>query len=289
MSFQPEFDVEPSSEPRIPTCVNAFDDITKGGLPIGSLVLLLGEVGSGHLEFAHTSAARLSLVGSEETYKDKYLLDGYGHHLVFPKRTVYVSFSRSEEDVLRGFRMSFAPQYYEAFRKNLVFKDLSMSFFKRSPVPSSWVERKPVLFGAQGNGESVLEGMVEFLDREAGKALVIVDSLTDVLHSTDIDISDVVYMLRGLQRASKQWGSLVYVLLTAGVTEERLEKTVSDICDGVLVFGWYKAERGSYRRRYMEVTKFTGVLPHLDQQRVSRFLTDVRMNTGFVVANMERI
>ncbi|MCK4718628.1 MAG: hypothetical protein KAT70_08170, partial [Thermoplasmata archaeon] len=136
---------------RIPTCVNAFDNIIKGGLPSGSLVLLLGEVGSGHVEFAYTSAARLSLVRADKNMRDRYVQESFGHDIVIPERTVYISFSRSKKEVLREFRLSFATQYYEAFKRNLVFKDLSNLYFRRTPVPSSWLDQKPMFLGAQGN------------------------------------------------------------------------------------------------------------------------------------------
>ena len=289
MDFAPEFESGPPSDPRMPTCVNAFDDIVRGGLPVGSVVLLLGESGSGHTEFAFTSAARLSLVANEEEMRNKYMYEGFGHHIVFPEKTLYISFSRSQEDVLRGFRLSFATQYYEAFKKNLVFKDLSSTFFRRTTVPSSWLERKPFFSSPQGNGESLLESLVEMLDQEADSSVVIIDSLTDMFHSSSVDPAEIGYLLKGLQRASKKWNSIVYLLLTSGIIDDKYEKLVSDICDGVLVFGWSRAERGSFIRRYMYVSKFTGVLPHLDSQRISRFITDVKANHGFVVANTERI
>ncbi|MDG6221053.1 MAG: RAD55 family ATPase [Candidatus Thermoplasmatota archaeon] len=274
---------------RIPTWVNAFDNIIGGGLPAGSLVLLLGEVGSGHIEFAHTSSARLSLARDQPQMREMYLEKNYDDEIILPGKTVYISFSRSKEEVLREFRLSFATQYYEAFKKNLVFKDLSGLYFKRTPVPSSWIDQKPLFGNPQGNGSSLVESLVEFLDKEAPGAMVIIDSLTDLFLSNSINAQDIMYVLKGLQRASKKWGSLIYLLLTREVIEERQERIIADLCDGVLVFGWSMAEKRSWMRRYMYVAKFTGVLPHVDRHRVSRFLTDVRTNTGFVVANTERI
>jgi len=40
---------------RIPTGIDSLDYILQGGLPAGSLVLLLGDLGAGDFEFAITS------------------------------------------------------------------------------------------------------------------------------------------------------------------------------------------------------------------------------------------
>ena len=47
---------------RVPTGVADFDSIIQGGMPLGSVVLLLGDVGGGGLEFALTSAAKIGIV-----------------------------------------------------------------------------------------------------------------------------------------------------------------------------------------------------------------------------------
>ncbi len=276
-------------DPRIPTCVNAFDNIVKGGLPVGSMVLLLGEVGSGHVEFAYTSAARLSLAKIDPMVRERYVRESFGHPIVIPPKVLYISFSRSKKEVLRDIRLSFAGVYYEAVKRNLIFKDLSGLYFKHTPVPSTWVADRPMLFGQTGNGASLVEAFVAALETDAPGNLVIVDSLTDLLLSPSVDSKEILYVLKGVQKAAKKWGSLVYLLLTTDIVGEEKEKLVADLCDGVLVFGWQRAPRGSWMRRYMYVPKFVGVLPHLDQQRVARFFTDIRYRSGFVVANTERI
>ncbi|MEM2619615.1 MAG: hypothetical protein QW356_09115, partial [Candidatus Hadarchaeales archaeon] len=45
---------------RVPTFVPSFDTISKGGVPDGSSILLLGQPGAGSLEFSLSSAANLS-------------------------------------------------------------------------------------------------------------------------------------------------------------------------------------------------------------------------------------
>ena len=96
-------------------------------------------------------------------------------------------------------------------------------------------------------------------------------------------------MLKGLQRAAKKWNSTIYLLFTQDIIEEAKENLLADLCDGVIVFRWQEVTRATHRNRYMFVPKFTGVLPHLDRRRISRFFVRIDYRSGFVVANTERI
>ncbi|HUI38399.1 MAG TPA: hypothetical protein VLY85_02085, partial [Thermoplasmata archaeon] len=49
-----------STEERVPTGVSDFDHLT-GGIPAGSVVLLIGDAGAGQYEFALTSAVHMML------------------------------------------------------------------------------------------------------------------------------------------------------------------------------------------------------------------------------------
>jgi len=43
---------------KIPTFVSSLDSIIKGGMPIGTSALLMGDPGAGNFEFAITSASK---------------------------------------------------------------------------------------------------------------------------------------------------------------------------------------------------------------------------------------
>jgi hypothetical protein len=82
---------------RIPTGVADFDSIINGGFPEGSVVLLLGDLGAGHVEFCLTSAAKLSLVkDNPDSYE--YFLGGRLRNRKLPEKLCYVTFARSKED-----------------------------------------------------------------------------------------------------------------------------------------------------------------------------------------------
>ncbi len=40
---------------RMPTGLPTLDPILDGGVPVGTMILLLGEIGAGHYEFAYSS------------------------------------------------------------------------------------------------------------------------------------------------------------------------------------------------------------------------------------------
>jgi len=272
---------------RIPTGVSDFDTIVKGGLPAGSLVLLLGDVGAGQREYVYTSAAKIAIVSENPSLK-KYYLGSSAEDGVLPKKICYISFTRSKEDILKEVGISFNPQYVEAMQRLTTFKDFSGEYFRRTVVPASWtnrVEDNP--FG--GQSENLLERFVTFLDENAQDSVVIVDSLTDLVESNEISDDDLIATMKGLQRASKYWDGVVYLLLTQGIMENKYQQMLMDAVDGVLTFQWRNYLNSSKRQRYMYVEKFIGVLPHLEAGRIARFPTTVTSNQGLTILYMERI
>ncbi|MEW5936457.1 MAG: ATPase domain-containing protein [Candidatus Thermoplasmatota archaeon] len=275
---------------RIPTGVSDFDAIINGGLPSGSVVLLLGETGAGQQEFVYTSAAKVGMVMERPQACRHYLGDHCDYHAL-PDRICYLTFSRSVEDILMEVKASFNPNYFKAMKERVFFKDLSGSYFKRTRVPSSWThpgDDGSSLFSPQQE-EDVLEALVDFVDANGKNALVIIDSLTDLVISKAVDIRDLVGVLRGMQRAAKRWDGIIYLLLTNGIMDAREQQMVIDSVDGVFVFEWSKYHRSSKRQRYMYVEKFMSVLPHLDMKRIARFPTMVNAHSGLVVISLEMI
>jgi KaiC/GvpD/RAD55 family RecA-like ATPase len=273
---------------RIPTGVADFDSIIGGGMPVGSVVLLLGDVGGGGLEFALTSAAKIGLV-KEFPETRNFMMGHAGKDGILPDRMAYITFSRSKDDILREVRFSFAKDFYESLEANLLFKDFSNGYFMRTVVPTSWVgSDAPELF-AEKKDDGVLESLVTFLDANAPKSLVVIDSLTDLVVSDAVRFEDVVALLKGMQRMAKKWQALFYILLTDEILDKRRQQMIIDSVDGVLRFEWAKFHHTSKRQRYLYVEKFMSVLPHLDQERIARFATLITSQSGFVVINTERV
>lgn len=272
---------------RIPTGVSDFDAIVKGGLPAGSLVLLLGDVGAGQQEYAYTSIAKIAIV-SRYPQSKKYYLGSSCEDGFLPEKICYISFTRSKEDILNEVASSFNPQYVDAMREITLFKDFSGEYFRRTVVPPSWTHHDDEdLFIRKGG--NLLEKLVNFLDENAQDAIVVIDSITDLVESDDVNQKDLIATVKGLHRASKKWDGIVYLLLTQGIMENKYQQMLMDSVDGVFTFLWKNYLKSSKRQRYMYVEKFMSVLPHLDKERIARFPTMVSASHGLTIVYMERI
>jgi KaiC/GvpD/RAD55 family RecA-like ATPase len=270
---------------KIPTGISALDAIVDGGLPAGSTVLLLGEAGAGAHEFVYTGAAKLSLA-RERPVSREWLLGVECRDSWIPRHTSYVTFSRSRDAVLQEFSASFNHDYYDAFVRSAVFKDLSASYFRNTPVPSTWTFSENPF---EAREEGLLEGLMAFLDAHARDTIVVIDSLTDLVEVGVVENKDLVTAVKGIARAAKTWDGVVYLLLTKGIAEPRLEQSLIDSVDGCIGFEWRAYLNSSKRQRYMHFDKFTAVLPHLAEKKIARFPVRVMSRSGLVVDYLERI
>lgn len=276
---------------RIPTGVADFDSIIQGGLPVGSVVLLLGDVGGGGHEFALTSVAKIGIV-KEFPETRAFMLGDAGKEGMLPERMCYVTFSRSKWDILRDVKMSFNKDFFESLKSTLLFKDFSKDYFSHTVVPTSWLgpdQQNPFQPSEENNGHNLLESLVDFLDQNAQRSIIILDSLTDLVVSETVNFQDVVALLKGIQRMAKTWGCVVYLILTDEILDRKRQQMIIDSVDGVFKFEWAKFHHTSKRQRYLYVEKFMSVLPHLDQERIARFATLITAQSGFVVINTERV
>ena len=270
---------------KVPTGIADLDSIVDGGFPEGSLVLLLGDIGAGMQEYVYTAGSKIAIVRQHPEFR-RYFLGEACADSVLPEKICYATFSRSREAVLQELGASFNGEFYYAFRDLALFKDFSGTYFRNSVVPASWTQQE----GAFGSpSENILESLVSFLDENARGSLVVIDSLTDLVESEAVEMRDLVTTVKGLQRASKDWGGVTYLLLTRGILEKRYEQMVIDSVDGCLTFEWRSYLNSSKRQRYMYVEKFTSVLPHLNREKIARFPTMVTSAQGLVVVYMERI
>lgn len=272
----------------MPTGVADFDSILQGGLPKGSVVLLLGDVGGGGLEFALTSAAKIGIV-KEFPDTRNFMLGDAGKAGVLPNKISYVTFSRSKDDILQEVKLSFNRDFFDSLKGTLLFKDFSKDYFVHTVVPTNWLESGDTGLFTDAKNDGLLASMADFLDSNAPDSLVIIDSLTDLVVSESVNFQDVIALLKGIQRMAKKWGAVFYILLTDEILDRKRQQMVIDSVDGVLKFEWARFHHTSKRQRYLYVEKFMSVLPHLDQERIARFATLITSQSGFVVINTERV
>ena len=265
-----------------PTGIESLDPVLHGGLPSGSLVLLLGEIGAGEFEFMVTSVAKML---------SKPEKDG---NQIFPSKVCYISFTRGKEDILREIAFSF-PEFHRVIRDHLEFKDFSDAFFARSFIPITWrsSSKTEISFESMKWGneeENLVVALIDYLEKNAKGSVVIIDSLTVLAQQCleGMEWKDLVLFLRGLQKASKRWDGIVYAILGGGIFEKNREEEIQDCMDGVMVFKW--DEQGiSQRQRIMYLRKFRGLLPVLDQDNIVNFEIQVSSQRGFEVSNVKRV
>jgi KaiC/GvpD/RAD55 family RecA-like ATPase len=273
---------------RIPTGIESLDYILQGGLPSGSLVLLLGELGAGDFEFAITSCVRLL---SDQKKNDPTTLT--------PEKVIYISFTRSEDDIMKEIAFSF-PDFYEFLQKNIhqqrfEFKDFSDSYFAGSFIPASWLSSSEVIPSIESlkwNEEkrNLIDALIGYLDKNAQNRLIIIDSLTAMAQYCleRIDWSDLILFLRGLQRVSKKWDGLIYAIFNEGIFENKEQEEIMECMDGVFVFDWEKLGP-TQRNRIMYLKKFRGLLPGVEHENIVNFETQITPQKGFEVSNIKRV
>lgn len=269
----------------IPTGVPSLDPVIKGGIPAGSFVLLLNEVGAGGIEFMYTSMLMLAEMKKEQaTLKPNY-------HL--PEKIVYISFTKLRENVLQSVStLNIAD--VRNFEEMLTFVDLSSDYFAKTQVPRHWTTTGTMTLDSYKTVQKnklLFESLIDTLEAYAPNNLVIIDSLTDLMRGPvpeNLTWNDLVSLLKGIERMSKQWNACIYALLTAHIFEPCMEEEVADCMDGVLVFGW-NSSGNNQRQRMMYIKNFRGLMPYLEDDNVVRFETRVSASQGFEVSNIREI
>jgi KaiC/GvpD/RAD55 family RecA-like ATPase len=270
----------------IPTGVPSFDPMIKGGIPMGSFVLLLSEVGAGGSEFMYTSLLTLAQMKKEQTaLKPDY-------HL--PEKLIYISFTKVKENVLQSVS-TLKISDIASVEEMMTFVDLSGDYFASTLVPRHWTTTSTMtldsLKTAQKN-KTLFDSLIDTLEMYGPNSLIIIDSLTDLMRgpstSENIRWNDLVSLLKGIERMSKHWNSTIYALLTAHIFEPSMEEEVADCVDGVLVFNW-QVTGNNQRQRMMYIKKFRGLMPYLEDDNVVRFETRVSASQGFEVSNIREI
>jgi KaiC/GvpD/RAD55 family RecA-like ATPase len=265
-----------------PTGIDSLDQVLKGGLPRGSLVLLLGEIGAGDFEFVISSIARLlALSGKDSTIK-------------FPEKVCYISFTRGKDDVLKEVAFSF-PELYPIIRDRLEFKDFSNAYFSRSFIPLNWrsSRKEELTFESlkwDEEEENLMADLIDYLDKNAKGSIVVIDSLTVLAQYCleRMEWKDMIIFLRGLQKASKLWGGIVYTMLSEGIFDKEKQEEIQECMDGVLLFEWDR-QGISKRQRIMYMKKFRGLLPVLDEDNIVNFEIQISSQRGFEVSNIKRV
>lgn len=266
----------------MPTGITSLDPILDGGVPQGSVILLLGDLGGGNFEFVYSSIVhQLSL-------KKESIQEG----LVLPEEVRYITFTRLKETVKREIMLSFKIEGLTEKIESIQFNDLSEHYFDNSIVPDGWYSHSDIITRLQKRSghESILVKLANVINEAKPNSLIIFDSITEIasLATSPADWQNLAGFLRGLQRVSKQRNLTCYLLLSLGILDSSKERELSDIADAVMLFKWEETA-GARRQRVMYFEKFRGVMPHLEERDLVKFAVRINTVEGFEVSNIRVI
>lgn len=266
---------------RMPTGIPSLDPILEGGIPPGSVILLLGDTGAGSNEFVYSSIVNL-LTGPQISQRETA-------SIVSPAQIRYITFTRVMEDVKLEVSKAFPSADLDTIFPKIQFQDLSEIYFDSSVVPDDWYSHGDIVTRLQKRADhaGILTQLANALNAAEPNSLVIIDSVTDIAtqcYSTNL-WKNLTSLLRGLQRMAKQRNLTVYLLLTRGIIDEAQEHEIADIVDAVLLFRWEETT-GSRRQRVMYFEKFRGVMTHLEERDLVKFAVRITTGNGFEVSNI---
>jgi len=266
---------------KMPTGISSLDPILEGGVPEGSLILLLGNLGAGSHEFVYSSVVNLLAMKKETLPPEIHI----------PVEIRYITFTRLNENVKREIISSFnieGANTAELIEK-IHFNDLSDHYFDSSIVPNEWYSQGNVISRLQKRSaqDSILVQLAKLINETKENSLVVFDSITDIATqcTTVPQWQNLTGLLRGLQRISKQRGITSYFLLSQGILNSSRESELADISDALMLFKWEEST-GSRRQRVMYFEKFRGVMPHLEERDLVKFAVRISTTNGFEVSNI---
>ena len=275
---------------RIPFGVSRLDEMINGGAPRGSTVLLSGELGAGAREFLYTSAVMNALARADEEIHELYYGDTEPAS-VLPSEVHYVSFTAGERDLTDEMNFVLDDELVETAVEAIEFANFSPEYFRTSRVPTDWYSTRTPSIGALGDRQDrqdVLNAVGDYLSEYGDDSLVLFDSVTDLVSaaSDQMGWKDITLLMKGLKKASYEWGGLVLLLVNQETMSETNLGRVMEACDGTFSFSWESG--GSERSRTMFVQQFRGVLSRLEDEDIVRFETELN-DGGFDISNVRKI
>jgi len=266
---------------KMPTGISSLDPMMEGGVPPGSLILMLSEIGAGNYEFIYSSILSLS---------SKKSITPVSASSPLPSSIRYVTFTKMSEDVKREMKLSFYEDLF-AGMDSIQFEDLSQTYFDASVVPLDWYSKGDIVSRLQNrNTRDILQQISLIFGPGANNSLIVLDSLTDLAtqYSGTTRWGDLMAFMRGLQRIAKHLNTTIYLPLAQGILDVKYEREISDIADAVILFNWEESS-SARRQRVMYFEKFRGLMPHLEEKDLVKFSVRISSAIGFEVSNIRVI
>jgi KaiC/GvpD/RAD55 family RecA-like ATPase len=264
---------------KMPTGIQSLDPILEGGVPWGSVILLIGDIGAGNYEFVYSSLVNVLKVRKGDPPEGSNV----------PKEVRYVSFTRLKEDVKQEIINSLNIEDLQDIVDKIRFDDLSDHYFDDSIVPDDWYSRGDIKSRMQmrSGHESIFVRLSKVIDAAQPDSLIVLDSVTEIATQCNTPAlwTNLTGFLRGLQRVAKRRSITLYLLLSRDILDFSREKELADIADAVLLFKWEESS-SARRQRVMFFEKFRGVMPHLEERDLVKFAVRISTTSGFEVSNI---
>lgn len=269
------------STKKMPTGISSLDPMMEGGIPPGSVILLLSEIGAGNYEFIYSSILSLSTMKGKTPGKDSVLL---------PSSIRYVTFTKMSDDVRREMKLSFYEDLLGGI-DSIQFEDLSQVYFDASVVPLDWYNKGDIISRLQNRtSKDILSQLSATFGPGADNSLIVLDSITDLAtqYAGTARWGDLMAYMRGLQRIAKHLNTTIYLPLAQGILDVKNEREIADIADAVIFFHWEESTTAR-RQRVMYFEKFRGLMPHLEEKDLVKFSVRISSAIGFEVSNIRVI
>ncbi len=275
---------------RIPFGIRQLDTIIDGGAPPGNVVLLSGEAGAGSREFMYTSAVINGLAHTDRELHDLYYGDLASSASVTDD-IHYISFTADSDQLYREMNRTMDTEIVESGFDAVEFVDMAESYFHTSSVPRDWYAEKTGHIrdmAGRHDREDLFAALGNYLNRHANGSLVVLDSLSDLISAIgdDRDWSDIVYLVKGLQKAAHNWNGLILVHVNNETVTPEEHGQLVDAANGTMSFGWEQG--GSERARTLVFKKFRGVLSRIEDENIIRFETEIG-DAGFDISDVRKI
>jgi archaellum biogenesis ATPase FlaH len=276
---------------RIPFGINRLDSTIGGGAPRGSVVLLSGEAGAGAREFLYTTAVMNGLAQTDHELFDLHYGDLH-ERVTLPEAIHYISFTHDESELRSEIETVMSEELVQAGLEEVSFQSLAENYFHISPVPRAWYTESmgdiTDLRKRHEGRDSILSAFGDAMSQRAPGSLVLVDSLSDLVSTTGEahDWSDIVYVLRGLEKAAHRWGGVILAHVNRETLSSVEHGQLIDACSGTFRFQWETG--GSTRARTLVVKQFRGVLSRIEAENIGRFETELG-DAGFDISDVRKI
>lgn len=246
-----------------------------GGIPSGSFLVLLGDPGSGHHEFAYTSSIMTKI--SENTSESS----PEGKKSKEPEEVCYISFGREKQDIIEEVKNGHSTELSDVFEEKVVFEDLSEEFFKHPIISGKKSASK------KSSETAIIKKLKKVLKERPENSLIVLQTLTDLARlfpSSPHQLQSLILKLRKMGRKKR---SLIYGTLSRGTLQRNQENSIVNGSDGALSFQWLRTSSAE-RKRTMHIEKFRGILNHVGD-RVPIFDVGIKPNVGITISKLSKI